>query len=120
MARLNLSYDELTAVLCLAFHLANADGRIDECEAQAILKALTDQYNFEDKDDLLKEYLESAYEMKPADALVHLAGFGLAEKQWASNFFVKTIVADNELTEDEKELYWKIQELCKLPDHNLS
>ncbi|MBR4739826.1 MAG: TerB family tellurite resistance protein, partial [Bacteroidales bacterium] len=75
MAHLNLSYDELTAVLCLAFHLANADGRIDECEAQAILKALTDQYNFEDKDDLLKEYLESAYEMKPADALVHLAGF---------------------------------------------
>ena len=120
MANFHLSYDELTAVLCLAFHLANADGRIDESEANAIYKALTDEYNFEGKDDLLKEYMNSAFEMKPAEALEHLAGFGLAAKQWASNFFVKTIVADNALTEDEKQLYWKIPELCKLPDHNLS
>lgn len=120
MAHLHLSYDELTAVLCLAFNLANADGRIDDSEAAAILKALTDQYDFEGKGELLDEYLTSAYEMKPVEALQHLAGFGLAEKQWASNFFVKTIVADNVLTDEEKELYWKIQDICKLPDHNLS
>ncbi len=120
MAHLNLNYDELTSVLCLALHLANADGNIDDTESKAILKALTDQYDFDDKEDLLKEYLADAFKMEPAEALIHLAAFGQEEKQWASNFFVKTIVADNELTEDEKQLYWKIQDLCKLPDHNLS
>jgi hypothetical protein len=41
------------------------------------------------------------------------------EKQWTSNFFVKTIVADGNLEENEKSLYWDIQEKCGLPDHNL-
>lgn len=119
MAHLKLNYDELASVLCLAFHLANADGSIDDIETAAILKALTDQYDFEGQGDLLKEYLDDAWDMDVKDALIHVAAFGPAEKQWASNFFVKTIVADRELDEDEKQLYWKIQDLCKLPDHNL-
>ncbi|MBR3405552.1 MAG: TerB family tellurite resistance protein [Bacteroidales bacterium] len=119
MTYLNLSYEDLASVLCLAIHLADADGNIDDTESAAIIKALTDQYNFEGKDDLLKEYLDSAFKMEPAEALIHVAAFDANAKQWTSNFLVKTIVADNVLTDREKELYWKIQELCKLPDNNL-
>ena len=120
MAHLNLTYEELAAVLCLAIYLGNADGNLDDSEAQAILKTLTDQYNFEDREDLLKDYIKTANEMEVVDALKYVSGFGPAEKQWASNFFVKTIVADNELDEREKDLYWKIMDICGLPDHNLS
>ena len=119
MAHLNLNYDELASVLCLAFHLAGADDHFDDREKLAIYKALTDQYDFEGKDDLLNEYITSASEMKLIDALKYVSDFGPAEKQWASNFFVKTIIADKELTEEEKQLYWKIQEMCDLPDNNL-
>lgn len=119
MTYLNLSYEDLASVLCLAIRLANADGNIDDSESAAIIKALTDQYNFEGKDDLLKEYLDSAFDMDPTEALIHVAAFDANAKQWTSNFLVKTIVADRQLTDDEKELYWKIQELCKLPDNNL-
>jgi uncharacterized tellurite resistance protein B-like protein len=119
MTYLNLSYEDLASVICLAIHLANADGNIDDTESAAIIKALTDQYDFEGKDDLLKEYLNSAMEMEPTEALIHIAAFDAPAKQWTSNFFAKTIVADNELDDREKELYWKIMDLCKLPDNNL-
>lgn len=119
MAYLDLSYEDLASVLCLAFHLADADGDIADSESEAIIKALLDQYNFANQGDLLKEYLNDAWDMDPKDALIHVASFGPTEKQWTSNFFAKTIVADNVLDEREKELYWKIMDLCKLPDHNL-
>lgn len=119
MATLNLSYEDLASVICLAVHLANADGDVSDQEMEAIVKAITDQYNFEGRQDLLKEYINDGMAMSPQVALQHIAAFGPVEKQWTSNFFVKTIVADGNLEENEKSLYWDIQEKCGLPDHNL-
>ena len=119
MATLNLSYEDLAAVICLATHLANADGDVSDAEMEAIVKSITDQYNFEGRGDLLKEYINDGMAMSPQVALQHIAAFGPVEKQWTSNFFVKTIVADGNLEENEKSLYWDIQEKCGLPDHNL-
>ncbi len=119
MATLNLSYEDLASVICLAVHLANADGNVSDDEMQAIVKAITDQYNFEGRQDLLKQYINDGMAMAPQVALQHIAAFGPVEKQWTSNFFVKTIVADGNLEENEKSLYWDIQEKCGLPDHNL-
>lgn len=119
MATLNLSYEDLASVICLAVHLANADGNVTDDEMEAIVKSITDQYDFEGKQDLLKEYLNDGMNMSPQVALQHIAAFGPVEKQWTSNFFVKTIVADGNLEENEKSLYWDIQEKCGLPDHNL-
>ena len=110
MATLNLSYEDLASVICLAVHLANADGNVSDDEMEAIVKAITDQYNFEGREDLLKEYINDGMAMSPQVALQHIAAFGPAEKQWTSNFFVKTIVADGNLEENEKSLYWDIQE----------
>ena len=93
MATLNLSYEDLASVICLAVHLANADGNVTDDEMEAIVKSITDQYNFEGKQDLLKEYLNDGMNMQPMDALKRIAAFGPAEKQWTSNFFVKTTVA---------------------------
>ena len=119
MATLNLSFDDLAAVICLAAHLANADGDVSDSEMEAIVKAITDQYNFEGRGDLLNEYIQAGVNMSPQEALQHIAAFGPVEKQWTSNFFVKTIIADGNLEENEKSLYWDIQEKCGLPDHNL-
>lgn len=119
MATLNLSYEDLASVICLAVHLANADGNVSDQEMEAIVKAITDQYNFEGRQNLLKEYINDGMAMSPQVALQRIAAFGPVEKQWTSNFFVKTIVADGNLEENEKSLYWDIQEKCGLPDHNL-
>lgn len=63
MATLNLSYEDLASVICLAVHLANADGNVTDDEMEAIVKSITDQYNFEGKQDLLKEYLNDGMNM---------------------------------------------------------
>ena len=112
MATLNLSYEDLASVICLAVHLANADGNVTDDEMEAIVKAITDQYNFEGKQDLLKEYINDGMNMQPQEALKRIAAFGPTEKQWTSNFFVKTIVADGNLEENEKSLYWDIMDKC--------
>lgn len=119
MATLNLSYEDLASVICLAVHLANADGNVTDDEMEAIVRSITDQYNFEGKQDLLKEYINDGMNMQPQEALKRIAAFGPTEKQWTSNFFVKTIVADGNLEENEKSLYWDIMDKCGLPDHNL-
>ena len=106
MATLNLSYEDLASVICLAVHLANADGNVTDDEMEAIVRSITDQYNFEGKQDLLKEYINDGMNMQPQEALKRIAAFGPTEKQWTSNFFVKTIVADGNLEENEKSLYW--------------
>ena len=102
MATLNLSYEDLASVICLAVHLANADGNVTDDEMEAIVKSITDQYNFEGKQDLLKEYINDGMNMQPQEALKHIAAFGPTETQWTSNSFVKTTVADRNLEEHEK------------------
>lgn len=119
MANLNLSYDDLASVICLAIHLADADGNITDDEMGAIIKSMRDQYDFEGQDDLLREYVSDGMNMQPMDAIRHIAAFGPTEKQWASNFFAKTVVADGNLEENESSLYWDIVEKCGLPEHNL-
>ena len=119
MAHLNLSFEDLASVICLACHLGNADGDFSESEMQAILTALGEQYNFEGREDLLRQYINAGFQMEPQEAIRRISAFGPVEKQWTSNFFVKTIVADDNLEESEKSLYWDIMEKCGLPEHNL-
>lgn len=119
MAILNLSYDDLASVICAASYIAFRDEELADAEVEAIVKSLTDQFNFEGRQDLLRSYLQDGSNMDINDAVRRIAAFGPAEKQWTSNFLVKTAVADQELTESEKEAYFKIQEICGLPDHNL-
>lgn len=119
MAYLNLSYEDLASVICLSLHLANADGDIADVESEAIVKAILDQYNFSGQEELLKQYLQDGMRMDVKTALEHIAAFGPEEKQYTSNFFVKTICADNEITDREKDLYFQIMDICGLPDHNL-
>lgn len=119
MAHLNLSYEDLASVICIAACIAGVDGSADDSEVAAIIKSLTDQYNFEGQADLLRSYLADGSHMDPNDAVRRIAAFGPVEKQWASNFFAKTIVADNVLDEREKALYWKVMDICGLPDNNL-
>lgn len=120
MAHLNLSYNDLCAVICIAMHLADIDGNTTDEECEAIIKAITDQYNFDGKEDLLKEYISDAKNMDVQEALQRIKNFGPAEKQYTSNFFAKTIVADGQLDENEKSLYWQIQDVCGLPDNDLA
>lgn len=119
MAHLNLSFEDLASVICLACHLGNADGDFSETEMKAILTTLGEQYNFEGREDLLRQYINAGFQMEPQEAIRRISAFGPVEKQWTSNFFVKTIVADDNLEESEKSLYWDIMEKCGLPEHNL-
>ena len=120
MALPNLTYDELTAIIHLAAHIANADGQFTEDEMANLLGYLTEIYNFEGQEDLLKSYLVDANNMDTGTAVELLGGVGDVEKQFASNMFVKVIAADGNADESEKELYFKLMDICSLPDHNLT
>lgn len=120
MADLKLSYDELTAIIHLAARLAYADGQFSDEEMNGLVGYLTYIYNFEGQEDLLKSYWEDASKMDTGDAIKLLQGVGDLEKQFASNMFVKVIAADGNIDESEKELYFKLMDICSLPTHNLT
>ena len=120
MAQLKLSYDELTAIIHLAAQIGTADGQFTDEELIGLVGYLTDVFDFEGQEDLLKSYLKDASNMDSGTAIELLSGVGDAEKQFASNLFVKVIAADGNADEAEKELYFKLMDICSLPDHNLT
>ena len=105
MAHLNLNYDELTAIISIGISLMGIDGYRDKREAMDLIKSITDQYNFEDKVDLLESYLDDAEKMASAVAIYLLKKVGIAEKQFASS---------------EKEAYLQVVEACELPMYQQS
>ena len=120
MAHLNLNYDELTAIISIGISLMGIDGYRDKREAMDLIKSVTDQYNFEDKVDLLESYLEDAEKMDSAVAIYLLKKVGIAEKQFASNLFANIIIADGELDPSEKEAYLQLVDVCELPMYQQS
>lgn len=114
MANLNFDYNQLAAVVSVALILMNYDDNIDDREVLSLKKSLQDQYNI--TEDQIKELVEYAQKMEVEDALQHIKGFDAAGKQFASNFFGNIILADGQLTQAEKDVYFQLLGNCDLPN----
>ncbi len=109
-----MTYEDLRAVICIADVLTNIDGNSDQREVNSIVQSIHDAYNVS-ADDLMKLF-QTCQDMTVEQALARIQDFTPQEKSFTSNLFGNVLLADKVLTDQEKEVFWKIQDICRLPD----
>ena len=112
---MTVTLETLSAIFRLSKHLTYADGERSEVEVQKIVDFLD---SFEGLDINTHEQIMNygLEQMDDTQAVKLIAALDDDAKQEVSNLFAHIILDDGRLTEDEKRLYWRIQELCGLPD----
>ena len=111
---MNATGEILAAIYRVAKHLIFADDTPKDEEIQPLYDFFQ---TFPAVDqELLNKIMGTGEEMDDTRALILIKGLDDDGKQQVSNLFAKIICADNELTDKEKELFFKVKDLCELPD----
>lgn len=110
---MNLSYQQLTALVCVAMEIASIDGHRSDEEILSIIRSLQEHYSLDEA--TFKVLITDARNMNLERALPLLRNLGSDEKQFASDLFAQVAVADGKLTEEEKEAYYQLVQLLELP-----
>ena len=111
---MNATAETLAAVYRVAKHLIFADDTPKDEEIQPLYDFFQ---TFPAVDqELLNKIIAAGEEMDDTRALILIKGLDDDGKQQMANLFAKIICADNELTDKEKELFFKVKDLCELPD----
>lgn len=104
----------LAAIYKIAKHFIYADGEASKEEIQPLFDFFQ-TFPSVDK-ELLDQIMEAGEKMDDITAIGHVKALDADGKQQMADLFAKIICTDGELTDEEKALYFKIQELCDLPD----
>ena len=106
--------ETLAAVCCVAKGFIYADGSFSQEEFDPLYQFLG---SFEGMNPgLMESIIKKGNDMDPASALKLVMEMDPDAKQQMSNLFAKILCADQKLTEDEKDTFLKVQDLCGLPD----
>lgn len=110
---MTVNLDNLAAIFNLAKELIATDGEVKEEE----LRILWDFFHTfgEMNSSVLGFIMSTGNKMSFEEACSNIAGLDEGAKQQISNLFAKIVCADGDLTEDERDLYCQIGELCGLP-----
>jgi len=110
---MTVNLDNLAAIFNLAKELSTSDGEVKEEE----LRILWDFFQTfgEMNSSVLGFIMSTGDKMSFEEACSNIAGLDDGAKQQISNLFAKIVCADGDLTEDERDLYCQIGELCGLP-----
>ena len=111
---MNVTVETLAAIFRVAKHFVFADNEPKDEE----LKPLFDFFQtFPSIDrDVLNTIIEAGDAMEDTRAIQLVSELDDDGKQQMSNLFAKIICADNELTENEKNLFFMVRDACGLPD----
>jgi uncharacterized tellurite resistance protein B-like protein len=111
---MNATAETLAAIYRVAKHLIFADDTPKDEEIQPLYDFFQ---TFPAVDqELLNKIIAAGEEMDDTRALVLIKGLDDDGKRQMANLFAKIICADNELTDKEKDLFFKVKDLCELPD----
>lgn len=111
---MTVTYETLAAIYHIAKIFIYADGEMSKEE----LKPLLDFYDtFPDlQGEKFDMVLQHGDKMETERALELIEGLDADGKQQISNLFAKIICIDNELTDKEKDVFFKVRDICGLPD----
>lgn len=111
---MTVTYETLAAIYHIAKIFIYADGEMSKEE----LKPLLDFYDtFPDlQGEKFDMVLQHGDKMETERAIELISALDADGKQQMSNLFAKIICIDNELTDDEKDLFFKVRDVCGLPD----
>jgi len=111
---MRVTLETLAAIYRLAQHLSNADGKLQNEEINTMVGFFKDFGLDMDTFKQMVEYGEN--NMGDREAVSLVAQLDAEGKQKVANLFANVVCSDQELTEDEKSLYFQISEYCGLPD----
>ncbi len=110
---MKVTLETLAAIYKISVHLASADGQVSSNEVQHLFDFFQ---KFEGlSQDTVRQLMDYGEKMDPARALQLIANSDEEAKQEIANVFAR-IVCEDEFTDQEKDLYFKISEYCGLPD----
>ena len=112
---MTVTFETLGAIYRIAKYFIFADNDAADEEVKPLFEWFQ---TFPDIDKEKLDFIMETGEHKLTDqrALELIAALDEDGKQQMSNLFAKIICADGQLTEDEKNLFFKVQDLCGLPD----
>lgn len=110
---MKVTLETLAAIYKISVHLASADGEVSNNEVKHLFEFFQ---KFEGLDqNTVRQLMEYGESMDDARALQLIANTDDEAKQEIANVFAG-IVCEGDLTEQEKNLYFRISEYCNLPD----
>ena len=111
---MTVTFETLSAIYRIAKYFIYADGEMTQDE----VKPLFDFFGtFPDIDkEKLDFIMDNGEKMTDARAIELISGLDEDGKQQMANLFAKIICVDGELTDDEKRLFFRVRDLCNLPD----
>lgn len=111
---MKVTLETLAAIYRLAYHLTNADGQLKDEEIQTMVNFFA---TFGLDQETFKQMVEHGdNNMGDREAISLVAQLDAESKQKVANLFAKIVCSDQELTEDEKSMYFQISDYCGLPD----
>lgn len=111
---MKVTFEELAAIYRLANHLAQVDGNLADEEVESMVDFIKDfGLDMETFKKLVSYGLE---QMGDREAISLVAGLDAEGKQKVANLFAKVVCSDQDLTDNEKSLYFQISDYCGLPD----
>lgn len=111
---MKITLETLAAIVRVCDLIANIDDNYSKSEGKEIVDFL---YTFDGMDgDTVTQIAQLAEEMDDDQADALIKALDDEGKQMVSNLFAKIILADDVVTDDEKKLFWDLQEVFDLPD----
>ncbi|MBO4468838.1 MAG: TerB family tellurite resistance protein [Bacteroidales bacterium] len=112
---MTVTLETLGAIYRIAKYFIYADGDLTEDEVKPVFDW------FQTFPDITKEKLDyimdlGEHKLTDARAIELIAGLDADGKQQMANLFAHIICADGQLTDEEKALWFRVRDLCELPD----
>lgn len=110
---MRLTKKELTAMVCMAAAMAEADGKVEDGEVMAVVADLAGYGHSEEE---IAEIIEMAEDMEPSEAIGLVSKLGDEEKEYVTAFLAVVMAADGDI-DDEEVAFWNLMTiLCDLPE----
>ena len=111
---MKVTFETLAAIYRLADRLTNADGQMKDEEINTMVEFFA---AFGLDQDTFKEIVDyGSNKMGDREAINLLSQLDAEGKQKVANLYANIICSDQELTDEEKSLYFQIRDYCGFPD----
>ena len=113
---MKVTFETLAAIYRLADRLTNADGQMKDEEINTMVDFFA---SFGLDQDTFKEIVDyGSNKMGDREAINLLSQMDAEGKQKTANLYAKIVCSDNELSDEERNLYIQIRDYCSFPDPN--
>lgn len=111
---MNATVNTITAIYRLSKYFVFADGEMTDAEIRPLYDFIQ-TFPAIDK-EMMDKIMARADVMTDDEAIAEIRKLDDDGKQQVSDLFARIVLADDEVTDNEKDIFFKVRDLCGLPD----